>query len=425
MLPAIVNFLLVLSLLVLLHELGRLLAARMLGLEVLRFAIGLGPPTPLSFRHRRTVYLLCWLPFGGHMTLADSEGKPVAARMLVTSAGVLVNLLFAWSTYSGLALVYGRPEEPTTTLWRVDAARLPEAAAALADVPRGAQVLRVNGQDVTTWNSILTAVTDSRSDHLRLDFAAADPIVVDVPGAHTGARAAIASALVPFREARIGFLAPGEPAMEAGLLPGDVVVAIDGGAIGAWDDLALTVEASAGEALVLSIERAGQRLEVPMTASEGTSRDPLSGELRTVGRIGIGPRIDTVRIRPGFQQAWIGGAERTWESTSRLLSVLQAIVAGAIRPAGLSGPTAVAPSFADERSGLAVRLSSMAFLSVSIAVLNLLPIPPLAGAGLCFLLYEAMLGKPLPRGLRRRLDLIGRSTIVGLIVLGTLGGLLL
>ncbi len=422
MLASIAASFLILELLVLVYELGRLLAAKAVAIDVLRFAVGFGPPTPLRFKHRETVYVLCWLPLGGSIEVADAEDKPVSARMLVTAAGVLTSLLLAWLTYSAVAF-YGRTEESTTTLWRVDAAKLPEAAAALAKAPTATRILRVNGEDVETWNAILAAVMDPRSDQLRFDFAAADPIVVTVPGTDARARAAIAGALVPFREARISFLAPGRPAMEAGLLPGDVIVAIDGEPVGAWDDLVRAVEVSAGEALVLSLRRGGELLEIPMVPREETVWDPLSGEPRTVGRIGVGPLIDTVRIRPGFWQAWDDGAQRTWESSSRLVSFLRTLFTGDVQPVALAGPIAIAQTVSQGSSELVALLNIIAFLSVNIAILNLLPIPPLAGAGLCFLLLEAMLGKPLPSKLRRRIDQVGKLIIGGLIVLGILSRL--
>ncbi len=439
---------LVLGVLIFVHELGHFLAAKAVDVAVPRFSIGFGPPTPIRFRRGETEYLVSWIPFGGYVKMASLEeqqamesleggaleqefprerlfeSKPLWARILVISAGVIMNALFAWAAYSGLFLAYGRAEDPTTAIARVDAEMLPEAAGALAEVPFGARVTRINGRPVDSWDDILDGVLDPTTDRLRFEFAAAEAIEIDAPGADADLRGRIYAALVPLWEPRIGTVLPGRPADDAGIEVGDLIARAHGEPLASWDDLVTAVEASVGEPLELEVERDGRTVEITVTPAEEEIQGP-GGEARKVGRIGVGPQRDLKRIRLGLAAALAAGAEETWENGLRVLVFLKGLIVGQVSARQLGGPVLIAQASGQfARAGIAALIGFMAFLSINLAILNLLPIPVLDGGHLVFLLLEGLRGRPLPQALRMRLTQAGVFVLLGIMVFAVINDLL-
>ncbi len=431
----IATLLFVLGVLIFVHELGHFLAAKAVGIAVPRFSIGFGPPTPLRFRRGETEYMVSWVPLGGYVKMASREeqemmaaleggeleetfppeqlfeSKPLWARILVISAGVIMNVLFAWGVYSGLAMLYGRYEDPTTTLERVAAEGLPEAAAALAAVPSGTEILRVNGEPVDSWGEVMRGVTDPTTERLLIELDGAEAVAVDIPGTDARARGEIASAMVPLRPARAVTVSPGEPAEGAGVQPGDLIVAVDGQPIAAWGDLVGAIQPRAGERLVLTLERDGRTVEVSLVPA--AVEDPAN-EGRTVGQIGIGP-LRQVRFNAG--EALVEGARRTWGDMTLVIFALKGMFTGHVSPREIGGPILIgqaAVQFA--RRGFRWLMVFMALLSVNLAVLNLLPIPVLDGGHLVFLVLEGLRGRPLTLEVRQRLTQVGLVIILCIMV---------
>lgn len=448
----ILAFVFVLGVLIFVHELGHHLAAKAVGIGVPRFSIGLGPITPLRFRRGETEYVVSWIPFGGYVKMASKEeqdeiealeggrleqefppeklfeSKSVPARILVLSAGVVMNALFAWGVYSCLAFAYGAAETPITRLGTIDAEALPENARALAAVPAGTAVERVNGAPVETWEDILEHVLDPRTESLRFEFAGGvEPVVLAVRGTAMEERVKISSALRPFLEARVGATTPGSPAHRAGLLSGDLIVEIDGEAIGSWDDLVAAVSGRAGEELAFVIERDGERVTASIAPVEEIDRDPRTLEAREdpetgepikVARIGISQGLpDPVYVRYGPVAAIVEGARQTGEISALVLFTLKGMILGDVSVRELGGPVVIADVSAQAaRAGFQALLAFMAFLSVNLAILNLLPIPVLDGGHLVFLVLEGVRGRPLSRDLRLRLTQVGLYFLLALMI---------
>ncbi len=439
----------VLGVLIFVHELGHFMAAKAVGIAVPRFSIGLGPPTPLKFRRGETEYLLAWIPFGGYVKMASLEeqeamasleggqlekeyppdqlfeSKSLAARILVLSAGVIMNALFAWGVYSGLLWTYGQAVDPTTRISRVDAEALPEAAKALAEIPFGAEVEKINGVAIESWNDIMDRVLDARSERLAIELAVGGPIVVDVPGVDAEARAGIAGALIPLWQPKVGYLVAGKPAAGAGLEAGDLITHIGGSELRSWDALVTAVEGSVGEPLDLTIDRGGETVEIAVTPGEEEITDPVTGESRKVGRIGIGPQLDTRRIELGAVAALAGGARETWDNGMQVLVFLRGMILGQVSARQLGGPILIGQASGQfARAGFVALLSFMAFLSINLAILNLLPIPVLDGGHLVFLVLEGLRGgKPLPQTLRHRLTQVGLFLLLGIMAFAVVNDL--
>ncbi|MEM7582723.1 MAG: RIP metalloprotease RseP [Acidobacteriota bacterium] len=450
MLLTLAAFLLVLGVLIFVHELGHFMAAKAVGIGVPRFSIGIGPVTPLSFRRGETEYLISWIPFGGYVKMASREEqeamaaleggsieqefppeklietKSLAARILVISAGVIMNALFAWVAYSGLILAYGQAEDPTVRVSRVDAETLPVEASALAELPAGTRILGVNGQPVDSWNDIVDGILDPSTDRLQLEFdGGIDPLVVDVPGTAAEQRTQIARSLIPLWPPRIGSLAPSRPAAEAGMLPGDLITHIDGEPLASWDGLVKKVEDSVDQALRFTVERNGASIELEIAPAEEEITDPISGESRRVGRIGVSPQLETRHIKLGLLASLGAGAEQTWESGVQILGFLKGMVLGQVSAQNLGGPILIGQASGQfARAGIVPLITFMAFLSMNLAILNLLPIPVLDGGHLVFLILEGLRGKPLPLNLRLRLTQVGMYVLLAIMLFAVINDVL-
>jgi regulator of sigma E protease len=441
-LVSLAAFVLVLGVLIFVHELGHFLAAKWAGIGVPRFSIGFGPATPLKFRRGGTEYVVSWFPLGGYVKMASREeqeamaaleggaveeeyppeklfeNRPLAARMVVISAGVLMNVAFAWLVNSGLDAFVGRFEDATTALAAVEAGDLPPQAARLATVPNGTTVAAVNGDTITRWSQIQDAVINRGADRLRFDFAGGvDPVIVDIPRSALEDRIKIADALRPNWAPRVGGVRAGMPAEEAGLEAGDIVVGIDGDTVRSWWDLQQTIDASPGVPLALTVLRGSETRPSLVTPVETVVRDPVTGEQRTVGRIGIDADPPTTTVQYTLPQAVVSGAERTWDQATLVLYTLRGMLFGEISPRELGGPILIGQASGRlARLGGTALLAFMALLSVNLAILNLLPIPVLDGGHLVFLAVEGMLGKPLPLAMRLRLTQLGMLALTVLMV---------
>ena len=444
------SFLFVIAVLIFVHELGHFMAAKAVGIGVPRFSIGFGPKTPLAFKRGETEYVVSWIPFGGYVKMASKEeqgeiealeggqvetpfpphklfeSKSLAARILVISAGVIMNAIFAWIVYSWLAFAYGRAEDPTVKIARVDAALLPESARDLAEIPFGAAVVRVNGEEVRSWNAIMEAVIQPGPEELRFEFAGdVEPITVAVPGLDVEARLKIARAFNPLWEARVGSLTVGYPAVEAGLELNDLITAIDSAPLRSWDDLTQIVETSAGKTLTLAIDRDGQALEIAIVPVETEVSDPVTGGTRKVGRIGIGPKVEMIKIRYAPAEALVEGFRETWRIGKVVLLTLKGMIVGQISFREIGGPVLIAEvSGQAAAAGFEYLLDLMALLSVNLAILNLLPIPVLDGGHLVFLFLEGLRGRPVSSDLRLRLTQAGFYFLIALMLFVVVNDLL-
>ena len=441
---------LVIGVLIFVHELGHFIAAKAVGIGVPRFSIGLGPLTPLSFRRGETEYVISWIPFGGYVKMASKEeqeeamagleggalaqefppeklfeNKPLWARVIVITAGVAMNFLFAWAVYFVFATTIGRVEDPTTRVARVDAWFVPPAASELLELPENAQIVRINGDTVGSWNDVFESVADFTSDRLRFEFAEADPVTVEIDGFAVDQRVALYRSLKPFHEARIGSVEDGTAAAEAGFEVGDVVVSVDHEPIPHWERMVLVVERSEGVTLEFEVLRDGERVTITAVPGSTTHGNPATAEERTVGYLGMAVHVSPRRVRWGFAGGVAEGARRVKADAKLILVTLKGLVTGRVSARELGGPVLIGQiSGAVARQGLIPLLAFMALFSVNLAILNLLPIPVLDGGQLVFLMIEGVRGKPMPLELRVRFSQFGLVILLGIMVLALTNDLL-
>lgn len=427
----IVAFIIVIGILILVHELGHLLTAKAVDIEVPRFSIGFGPRL-FGFRRGETEYVVSLLPLGGYVKMAGMEelemvegqsdspraegqqpnarhfdAKSLPARMLVISAGVIMNFLFAVLVFGIVGGVWGVPIEPPAIIGGVTEEYLSEGTAALVDVPRGTRITSVSGQDVEDWGDLRLAISLMRPGANVIEFDNAPPVTVDVAGTDS-ARFQLFAALEPMVQVdpRLQQVLPDGPGAEAGLQAGDLIIAAGGQPVSSWQDFVTAVEARPGQPLTLVVDRHGERIETDVVPEP---RELADG--RTYGRIGVqgAPSESALpREQLGVIDAAGYGFERTWQVVVLTVDFLGGMFTGRHSARNLGGPIAIGQiSGQVAQAGLESFLNFLALFSVNLAVLNLLPIPVLDGGQLVFLLYEGVRGRPPSMQARMRLTQIG------------------
>jgi len=406
---------------ILVHELGHLLAAKWTRMPASVFSVGFGPRL-WSFQWGETEYRLSAVPLGGYVRIDPMEETvlgphgptsrfdtyPLRHRALVISAGVIMNLLLALVIYAGMALAWGTEKPEPLLVAAVDAARLPTGAESWARLPADAAVIGVNGSPVETVQDLFLAVAGSRPGMAQV--ALADGTALDLPVPEgDAAKLAVVQALVPAQPPVVGTVVRGTPADRAGFLPWDRIVAVDGGAIHSWQSWRARVQASPERALEVSVLRDGAQRTltlVPMRAADGS------------GAAGLGRGIERTPV--GLAAAGGSAARRFTGTLDLIRESWRILLTGRLSARQVSGPvTVVETSVRVFRNGWEPFLAFVAFLSVNIAVVNFLPIPALDGGYFAFLALEAVRRRPLPYGTQAYLGRVGMIWLC-LIMAGTL-----
>lgn len=433
--------LIVLGVLIFVHELGHFLAAKWAGIRVHRFALGMGNPVPfLSFTRGHTEYAICWLPLGGYVKMASREedvassalegasvteavppdevfeAQPVWKRMIVILAGVTMNVLFAWTILTWLAAKNGQQFEPTTTVGRVYADSLPAGAEAVARLAEGDRIVRIGRDTVTSWEDVINGITNE-PDSVAITLSDGRVEVVHIHHAALGERLKVAQALLPFRGAILGQIIDGDPGATAGLQSGDTIVSINGDPVRQWYDAVERIRSAPETPLAMVVGRSNGRQELSVTPSRAEEKG-ADGVVHPVGKIGVGPYIATESRPLGLGQAVVSGGRNTLLFSTQIYRTVQGLFTARISSKEVGGPILIGQMAAQSaRLGLDVFLGFMAFVSVNLAVLNLLPIPVLDGGQFLFLAAEGVLRRPLSLKLRERLTMVGLFLIICLMVL--------
>lgn len=428
-------FALALGSLILFHELGHYLVARACGVKVLRFSIGFGKPV-LMWRAGRdaTEWALSVFPLGGYVKMLDErEGavaaaerhrafnrQPVGRRFAIVAAGPLANLLLAVVLYWGLFVAGTSELRP-----RVALSEFPALSAA-AGIRDGDLVLAVNDEPVRSWQDLRWMLLRDAVDRRRvvlqvrtleevealrvLDLSA---VTIEDDQADLIARIG----LRPWRPhvpAVIGRLVEGGAAQRAGLQPGDQVLKIEDAAITDWSMLVDKVRDGAGRALRFEVLRATRTLSFVVTPEAAQERG------RSVGRIGVGIAEPVAGGQSMFAEVRYGVGEglhkalrQTWETSILSLQMMGRMLTGELSWKNLSGPLTIADYAGQSaQQGPSHYLKFLAMISISLGVLNLLPIPVLDGGHLLYYLVEIVKGGPVPERVMEIGQQIGLALLV-------------
>ncbi len=412
MLLTLAAFAVALGILVVIHELGHYLVARACGVRILRFSVGFGKVLCKRTDRHGTEWALSAIPLGGYVKMLDErEGtvapeersrsfnaQPVGKRIAIVAAGPVFNLALAALLYAALNMM--GVKEPAPVLGAPPAG----SPAAVAGVEAGDRILAVDGSEVKTWSDarwlLLKSLTDKRRAAIEVQAASGERRLrtVDFSGAELGQMEGDllgreGFALAAPRPVVRGVL-PDSAAAQAGLQAGDRIVGAGGKADLSASELIGLIQEHPGQPLRLAIMRGDTRLSVDVFPREERQPDG-----RVIGRIGaqIGGDVQLITVRHGpLASLWMG-VERTADVSWFSLRMLGKMVVGSVSLSNLSGPVTIA-DYAGQtaRMGLEAYIAFLALVSVSLGVLNLLPIPMLDGGHLLYYLVEIIRGSPPP-----------------------------
>lgn len=417
LLQTIAAFIVALGVLIIVHEFGHYLVARWCGVKVLRFSVGFGRPLAVVRSGAdRTEWVLSVIPFGGYVKMLDEREAPVAAaeqprafnrksvwrRFAIVIAGPLFNFLFAILVYSGLYM-HGLPEARP-----VIAEPVAGSIAKSAGFRGGDTIRRIDDHSVTTWQELRWRLLQGALQRQMLAIEVLNAkqeisiLRLDLSGHSSDDVESDLLEKMGFRLHRphlppvLGKVVAGSAAEQAGLRPGDRIQASDGQPIDSWDALVQAIRDKPGQLIKLTVMRDGGQLVVNVTPEAA----PSSGQ--RVGRIGVAPEVPTehadrifVRVSYGPLESIARSVEKTYDISVFSLKMLGKMLIGEVSWKHLSGPVTIA-DFAGQSAqlGWVSYLTFLALISISLGVLNLLPIPLLDGGHLMYYCAEILKGSP-------------------------------
>jgi regulator of sigma E protease len=418
-----------LGILVFVHELGHFCVAKWCGVKVLKFSLGFGPKL-VSKQWGETEYLICAVPLGGYVQmLGEGNGEQgeaaqltpgeearsfarqtVGRRMAIVAAGPIMNLALPFVVM------------PLAYLIGVNLPAYLDQPACIGYVVSGSEgerhgflrddcVRTVGGTPVATWESLGPALINHAG--------AALPVVVERGGEevtltlaadHGALEGLQAIGLLPPQDAVIGNLAPNMPAAVAGLRIGDRILAIGDQPVLSWYDLRPLIQGVGGTSVPVRLLRDGQELTVTLTPQRAEAGDDYL--------LGIAPQHATTFKRFPLLQAVKAGADRTVELIDLTLVFIRKLFAGHVSASNIGGPiTVVQIAGQAAQTDISSIFSVLAFLSIQLGILNLLPIPILDGGHLFFACFELVLRRPLSLKAREIAQQVGLALLVMLMIL--------
>lgn len=425
---SLLGFLIAIAILVAVHEFGHFWVARKLGVKVLKFSIGFGKPlVRWQPKNDPTEYSIGMIPLGGYVKMLDErEGevppdeihlafnkKSLKVRSAVVFAGPAFNFLFAilaiW-----LVFQIGTPDvEP------VVGEIVPDSIAEKAGFAPGDTLLSVDGRTVQTWGEhqfyMLHQAMKGNRISLEVESAARERRVIELDFNEIDQREISGRPITsqiglypPPPPAVVRQMVPDAPAAKAGLQPGDRIIAINGEDIAHWFELVEAVSSRPGEEVTLTI----QREDAELTQKLVTQRAEVDGQI--YGRIGLFmPDPQNAKLRYGPLRAIWEAVDYNWRMTAITFRSIGRMLTAKMSSENLSGPITIARLAGDTvQSGLVDFLRFLAIISVSLGLLNLLPIPILDGGHLLYYLVEAVTGKEPSEAVMVRGQQIGIALLV-------------
>lgn len=429
-------FLVVLGVLVAFHELGHFLAARWVGVKVLKFSIGFGPKI-FGRQVGETEYLVSAVPLGGYVKLFGEDETEATTpedrrrsfshqdlwgKVLIVAAGPGFNFILAYVIFAGWLSTGSPLFVPTFRDLSADVeALVPGSPASVAGMEVGDRVVRVNGKEISTKTELLDLVSRSNGQPISLEVRRGGQLktLTATPVRMTGDEASTDEPLytigIEEMPALVTSVMHGSPASLAGLQPGDRVVAIEGHTIYTWAQMTTHVREHPETPLKFEVLREGTR--TTLTVTPASEKLTVNGQTSEVGKIGIsGPGRSLMRS-DNVAEALYHGLEATWGWTELTAIGLYKMVVGDISSKNIGGPLTIANISGEAASqGASSVVFLIAILSINLGVLNLLPIPILDGGHLLFFLIEGILRKPLGERQREVAQQVGLVLLVGVMI---------
>ncbi len=420
-----------LGVLVTFHELGHFVLARRSGVRVVRFSVGFGRPIWMRRDRHGTEFAIAAIPLGGYVRMLD-EREPGAIEVARRPGDVSFNDLSVWWR---MAIAFGGPVANfilavvvywvlfvagTTTLAPMLGAPTEDSPVGLAGIPAGWEIAAVDGTPTPGWQQVTMALAGRLGDSGSIALDVRRPgsslekrYELSISNWHRGedepdllASLGIEPSLPPV----VGEVLPDGPASRAGFRTWDRVMAVDGEGIDTWAQWVEAVQQAPARALRVTVDRDGSNVELAVLPDARSAADTQ------IGYVGLAPYTNEVRYGP--IEAVARSLDETGDKTLLTLGLLRKMVTGDVSMKNLSGPITIAKVAGDSaRSGWRFFFSVLALLSISLGVLNLLPIPILDGGHILFCAIEAATGRPVSENAQAIGTQVGVFLVAGLMIL--------
>ena len=436
------GFVLLLGIVVSVHESGHYFAARIVGVHVVRFSIGFGKAL-FGFENKHgTIFTLSIIPLGGYVKLLGEEETDSTSaaserlersgasfldlsgwqKIFIAVAGPAANFVLAVLVFATIAFSGSYEPTPMFKATKSDQALFEQIGGEIH------HIVQIDGLETKTWSSIQLALADRMGDSgviqlivQNLSKEVIRPIELPILEWHRDetepdllSSLGIRPAVFPI----IGQVAAESPASIAGLMKDDLVVDFGGVEVENWTDLVRSIEDSPGSLIELQLVRNGRTIFI--MAEIGSKNDGVES---TIGYLGIGPKVELVES--GLGGALIQGSVKTWDMSVMTLSFLKKMIFGELSTGNLMGPIGIAKVAGEVvQTSLTQFLTVLALMSLSLGIINLMPIPMLDGGMVVLNLIELILGKPVPEKIQVFGFQFGVILIGGLLVFVTYNDLL-
>ncbi len=427
---SLIFFLIALAILIIIHEYGHFWVARRCGVKVLRFSVGFGKPIWQKVGKDGTEYVLAPIPMGGYVKMLDEREMPVseeqaqfafnrqslAKRVAIVSAGPIANLLFAVLAYWILLVVGVSGIKPI-----IDDVR-PASIAAEAGLHAGDEFLQIDGNDTPTWNSVYKALIQKAEYGEKIDITVSSAsikqqhsLILPQVGLEQVGNILEQIGIEPLRPAikpMLGEVMPGSPAEKAGLKAGDMLVSAQQETIPSWNQWVELIQASAGKTLDIELLRDGDRLGLTLIPETGKDGKGRIGAAVDSSQTAI-PQELQAELRYAPIEAIKYAVIQTWDFSSSTLKSLWGMVTGKVSTDNLGGPISIAQiAGSSAELGVMSFISFLAMISITLGILNLLPIPMLDGGHLAMFAFEAVRGKPLSDTVQVQIQKVGFLVLI-------------
>jgi regulator of sigma E protease len=438
----LLSFILAISILVVIHEFGHFWVARRCGVKVLRFSVGFGKPLWSYTDKLGTEYSIAPIPLGGYVKMLDEREGPVKSeelhqafnqknvwqRIAIASAGPIANFIFAVVAYCALFMMGISGVVP------VIGEVLDDSPAYEQGLQSGDRIHRISGKEVNSFQEVSWELISYIGETVDIELTVVDSnnqsrdVTIPVQQWLTQQEAPDpmkALGIEPRRlvlEPIVGEVVAGGAAAQAGLMKGDIILSANAESVTNWNQWVELVRATPLKPMILFIERNGESLEFEVIPAEKEIEDST-----TIGFVGVGLHPDAIPEMPkewmtevslGPIDALVQGVAKTQQLIVFTLDSLWKMILGDVSVKNLSGPITIA-KVADSSvsNGIQAFISFLALLSVSLGVLNLLPIPVLDGGHILFYAIEAVRGKALSESTQIFAIKIGMTLLLGLMVI--------
>ncbi len=410
----LIYFLIVIGILVFVHEFGHFIMAKRAGVRVEKFSLGMGPKL-FGYKKGDTEYVISALPLGGYVKMAgenpdeeptgaadEFQSKTVWQRVKIAATGPLTNIVLAFLIMPFVFMVGTYTLGSATVGFVEKGSPAEQAGFQVGDI-----IQKINGRTIIDWEKaeMLIAINPDTNIKVVIDRKGEKQTLMLRPKLDADHNIGT-SGLYPDIPVEVGKLKPGFPAEKAGVKINDKVVAVDGKTVYYWNQFSSTIKDSQGKKLELTIDRDGKRLPITIT--------PIEDNGRYV--IGVEPIVRMIFKKYGFFESLSLGFDKTIEFIDVTFITLKKLLTFGLSIKTLGGPVMIAQmSGRAAAAGLSAFLSLLAMISISLGILNLLPIPVLDGGLILFLIIEAIRKKPLSRKVMEVAQSIGAAVLITLI----------